>query len=66
CEPAERISYQKAFQRHLNIDPLEADHATLANAANQLNILVRHEIPMVLMPEWCAIIASGTELSTLQ
>ncbi|WP_218058605.1 elongation factor P--(R)-beta-lysine ligase [Gilliamella sp. Occ3-1] len=38
CEPAERISYQKAFQRHLNIDPLEADHATLANAANQLDI----------------------------
>ncbi|OCG42004.1 elongation factor P lysine(34) lysyltransferase [Gilliamella sp. Bif1-4] len=38
CESAERISYQKAFQRHLNIDPLEADHATLANAANQLDI----------------------------
>ncbi|MCO6536542.1 elongation factor P--(R)-beta-lysine ligase [Gilliamella sp. ESL0232] len=38
CEPAERISYQKAFQRHLNIDPLEADHATLVNAANQLDI----------------------------
>ncbi|MWN06359.1 elongation factor P--(R)-beta-lysine ligase [Gilliamella sp. Pas-s95] len=38
CEPAERISYQKVFQRHLNIDPLEADHATLVNAANQLDI----------------------------
>jgi lysyl-tRNA synthetase-like protein GenX len=38
CEPAERISYQKAFQRHLNIDPLEADQATLVNAINQLNI----------------------------
>jgi elongation factor P--(R)-beta-lysine ligase len=38
CEPAERISYQKAFQRHLNIDPLEADHTTLVNAIKQLNI----------------------------
>ncbi len=38
CEPAERISYQKAFQRHLNIDPLEADHATLVEAIKQLNI----------------------------
>ncbi len=38
CEPAERISYQKAFQRHLNIDPLEAEHATLVEAIKQLNI----------------------------
>ena len=38
CEPVERISYQKAFQRHLNIDPLEADHATLVEAIKQLNI----------------------------
>ncbi|OCG16147.1 elongation factor P lysine(34) lysyltransferase [Gilliamella sp. wkB292] len=38
CEPAERVSYQKAFQRHLNIDPLEADHATLVKAINQLDI----------------------------
>lgn len=38
CEPAERISYQKAFQRHLNIDPLEADQTTLINTINQLNI----------------------------
>lgn len=38
CDPAERISYQKAFQRHLNIDPLEADHATLVEAIKQLNI----------------------------
>jgi elongation factor P--(R)-beta-lysine ligase len=38
CEPAERISYQKAFQRHLNIDPLEADHTTLVNAIKQLNL----------------------------
>lgn len=38
CEPAERISYQKVFQRHLNIDPLEADHATLVNALTQLNV----------------------------
>lgn len=38
CESAERISYQKAFQRHLNIDPLETDQATLVNAVNQLNI----------------------------
>ncbi|WP_218059137.1 elongation factor P--(R)-beta-lysine ligase [Gilliamella sp. wkB178] len=38
CEPAERISYQKVFQRHLNLDPLEADLATLTNAINQLDI----------------------------
>ncbi|OCG01277.1 elongation factor P--(R)-beta-lysine ligase [Gilliamella sp. wkB112] len=38
CEPAERVSYQKVFQRHLNLDPLEADQATLTNAINQLNI----------------------------
>lgn len=38
CESAERISYQKAFQRHLNIDPLEADQTTLINTINQLNI----------------------------
>ena len=41
CEPAERISYQKAFQRHLNIDPLEADHQTLINAANQLDMGIK-------------------------
>ena len=38
CEPAERISYQKAFQRHLNIDPLEADQASLIDAMKKLNI----------------------------
>lgn len=43
CEPAERVSYQKAFQRHLNIDPLEADQATLVNAMNQLNIGIKTE-----------------------
>jgi elongation factor P--(R)-beta-lysine ligase len=43
CEPAERISYQKVFQRHLNLDPLEADHASLVNAIKQLNIELNAE-----------------------
>lgn len=38
CEPAEQISYQKAFVRHLNIDPLEATREALIAAAEQLNL----------------------------
>ncbi|MGL5236620.1 MAG: amino acid--tRNA ligase-related protein, partial [Plesiomonas shigelloides] len=30
CEPAESLSYQQAFLRHLDIDPLSADKAVLA------------------------------------
>lgn len=38
CEPAERISYQKAFLRYLDIDPIDTDRDSLVNAVNQLNI----------------------------
>lgn len=38
CLPAEQISYQKAFQRYLNLDPLDADQQQLAKAAEQLNL----------------------------
>jgi elongation factor P--(R)-beta-lysine ligase len=37
-EPAEQISYQKAFQRHLNIDPLTADRDTLCKVVDTLNL----------------------------
>ncbi|QIQ21712.1 elongation factor P--(R)-beta-lysine ligase [Zophobihabitans entericus] len=38
CEPAEQITYQKAFQRHLDIDPLSDDRDTLIAAVNNLNL----------------------------
>lgn len=38
CEPAEMISYQQAFIRHLNIDPLVADKEELRGAAVKLNL----------------------------
>ncbi|CCP04455.1 putative lysyl-tRNA synthetase [Erwinia amylovora Ea644] len=36
CAPAETLSYQQAFQRHLEIDPLSADKAQLREAAEKL------------------------------
>ncbi|MDF7666257.1 elongation factor P--(R)-beta-lysine ligase [Orbaceae bacterium ESL0727] len=45
CEPAERISYQNAFMRYLNIDPLKANRDQLINAITALNIgLDTHEL----------------------
>ncbi|MGP1956357.1 MAG: elongation factor P--(R)-beta-lysine ligase [Arsenophonus sp. NC-PE1-MAG3] len=40
CQPAERISYQHAFQRYLNIDPiaLELERKQLHDAAVQLGL----------------------------
>lgn len=34
----ERISYQEAFKRHLNIDPLKADYQQLYQAARLMNV----------------------------
>ncbi|HDZ0421650.1 elongation factor P--(R)-beta-lysine ligase [Klebsiella pneumoniae] len=36
CQPAESLSYQQAFQRHLEIDPLSADKAQLREVAAKL------------------------------
>ncbi|MFD1804646.1 elongation factor P--(R)-beta-lysine ligase [Mixta tenebrionis] len=36
CQPAESLSYQQAFIRHLDIDPLSADKAQLREAAEKL------------------------------
>lgn len=38
CQPTERISYQQAFQRYLNIDPLalESERKQLRDAAVKL------------------------------
>jgi len=38
CEPAESLSYQQAFQRYLEIDPLSADKASLRTAAAKLDL----------------------------
>ncbi|WP_392566972.1 elongation factor P--(R)-beta-lysine ligase [Utexia brackfieldae] len=37
-EPAEKISYQNAFQRYLNLDPLTADNEALCKAVTALNL----------------------------
>lgn len=37
CPAAETLSYQQAFLRHLNIDPLSATHTELQEAANKLD-----------------------------
>ncbi|MGK2888306.1 MAG: elongation factor P--(R)-beta-lysine ligase [Candidatus Malihini olakiniferum] len=38
CESAERFSYQEAFQRHLNMDPLSAEKAQLREVADKLGM----------------------------
>ncbi|MGL9733955.1 MAG: elongation factor P--(R)-beta-lysine ligase [Symbiopectobacterium sp.] len=38
CESAERLSYQQAFQRHLDVDPFSADKAQLREAADKLGM----------------------------
>ncbi|WXS25562.1 elongation factor P--(R)-beta-lysine ligase [Salmonella enterica subsp. enterica serovar Infantis] len=38
CQPAESLSYQQAFQRHLEIDPLSADKTQLREAAAKLDL----------------------------
>ncbi|KNC93231.1 elongation factor P--(R)-beta-lysine ligase [Trabulsiella odontotermitis] len=38
CAPAESLSYQQAFQRHLEIDPLSADKTQLREAAAKLDV----------------------------
>ncbi|VEC01291.1 poxB regulator PoxA [Cedecea lapagei] len=38
CGAAESLSYQQAFQRHLDIDPLSADKAQLREAAAKLDL----------------------------
>ena len=38
CQPAESLSYQQAFQRHLEIDPLSADKSQLREAAAKLDL----------------------------
>ncbi|MDF7679970.1 elongation factor P--(R)-beta-lysine ligase [Enterobacteriaceae bacterium ESL0689] len=38
CQPAEMLSYQQAFQRHLELDPLSADKAQLREAAAKLDL----------------------------
>ena len=38
CQPAESLSYQQAFQRHLEIDPLSADKAQLREVAAKLDL----------------------------
>ncbi|CCK16079.1 Lysyl-tRNA synthetase-related protein [Cronobacter universalis NCTC 9529] len=38
CQPAETISYQQAFQRHLEIDPLSADKTQLREVAAKLDL----------------------------
>ncbi|MEB6337194.1 elongation factor P--(R)-beta-lysine ligase [Serratia rhizosphaerae] len=38
CDSAETLSYQQAFQRHLEIDPLSADKAQLREAAAKLDL----------------------------
>jgi lysyl-tRNA synthetase class 2 len=37
CQPAESLSYQQAFQRHLDIDPLSADKTQLREVAAKLD-----------------------------
>lgn len=38
CQPAESLSYQQAFLRHLEIDPLSADKTQLREAAAKLDL----------------------------
>lgn len=38
CEPAERLSYQNAFMRYLNLDPLTASREQLVTAIGKLDI----------------------------
>lgn len=38
CERADVISYQEAFLRYLNVDPLSADRAQLLEVATKLNL----------------------------
>ncbi|MBS0849118.1 elongation factor P--(R)-beta-lysine ligase [Citrobacter sp. JGM124] len=38
CEAAESLSYQQAFQRHLDIDPLSADKSQLREVAAKLDL----------------------------
>ena len=38
CQPAESLSYQQAFQRHLEIAPLSADKAQLREGAAKLDL----------------------------
>ncbi|WP_054179679.1 elongation factor P--(R)-beta-lysine ligase [Trabulsiella odontotermitis] len=38
CSPAESLSYQQVFQRHLEIDPLSADKTQLREAAAKLDL----------------------------
>lgn len=38
CDTAETLSYQQAFTRHLNVDPLSADKAELREAAAKLDL----------------------------
>ena len=38
CQPAESLSYQQAFQRHLDIDPLSADKTQLREVAAKLDL----------------------------
>jgi lysyl-tRNA synthetase class 2 len=38
CQPAESLSYQQAFQRHLEIDPLSADKTQLREVAAKLDL----------------------------
>jgi lysyl-tRNA synthetase class 2 len=38
CESAETLSYQQAFTRHLDVDPLSADKAQLREAAAKLDL----------------------------
>jgi lysyl-tRNA synthetase class 2 len=38
CDTAETLSYQQAFTRHLNVDPLSADKAELRDAAAKLDL----------------------------
>ena len=45
CDSAELLSYQQAFQRYLEIDPLTAEKAQLKEVATRLNLasVVEHE-----------------------
>ncbi|MDU6410832.1 MAG: elongation factor P--(R)-beta-lysine ligase [Yersiniaceae bacterium] len=38
CDSAESLSYQQAFTRHLDVDPLSADKAQLREAAKKLDL----------------------------
>ncbi|MCI4031257.1 elongation factor P--(R)-beta-lysine ligase [Dickeya dianthicola] len=38
CDSAEMLSYQQAFQRHLEVDPLSADKAQLREAAEKIGV----------------------------